>query len=107
MNKEAVFHEAESNYSFPISRNEVVLRIRVSRNDYFDDVSVIYGMKYDFHQKQNKIKMIERYRDTLFKYYELRLSIEDVRFVYVFSLQIDGNQYYFCEIGRASCRERV
>lgn len=99
MNKEAVFHEAESNYSFPISRNEVVLRIRVSRNDYFDDVSVIYGMKYDFHQKQNKIKMIERYRDTLFKYYELRLSIEDVRFVYVFSLQIDGNQYYFCEDG--------
>lgn len=99
MKKEAIYHKSESNYSFPISKNEVILRLRVSRNDFFDDVKVIYGMKYDFHQKQNTISMNEKYKDKLFKYYEVKIQIDDVRLVYLFSLETEEKIYYFCEDG--------
>lgn len=99
MRKEAIFHESESNYSFPISRNEVVLRLRVSNKDNFQSIEVVYGMKYDYHSKRQKVTMSLAYQDELFAYYEVKIKITDVRFVYVFQLETPAKTYYFCEDG--------
>ena len=33
MNKQAVYHTIKSNYSFPVSDNELVIRIRVAKGE--------------------------------------------------------------------------
>lgn len=99
MIKEAVFHQAESNYSFPISKNVVVLRLRVAKHDVFEAINVIYGMKYEFYKTQKQASMALTYVDELFAYYEVKIRLDDVRFVYVFKLESKNETYYFCEDG--------
>lgn len=99
MLKEAIFHEPDSNYCYPISNNEITLRLRVSKKDNFEKVSVIYGCKYDYYIKQQAILMNERCVDELYRYYEVTIKLTDVRFVYVFKLEENNKVYYFCEDG--------
>lgn len=99
MNKEAVFHEADSSYSFPISKDEITLRLRVANKDKFSKVRVIYGNKYDYYQVQKYAEMSLKYQTAIYNFYEVTIKLEDVRFVYIFELTHKGKIYYFCEDG--------
>lgn len=99
MNKQAIFHIPDSNYCYAVSENTVELLLRTDKNDRFDAVNVIYGNKYDYHLKQEKAAMVLRFCDDSFSYYFIRLSLADVRFVYVFQLIYGGDVFYFSEDG--------
>ena len=52
MNIPAIYHRAESNYCFALDGKTVVLRIRFSKEDVPDRVSVLYNNKYDIARHQ-------------------------------------------------------
>ena len=79
MNERAIFHKPESNYCFATSEKNIVLRLRLSREDEIKKVFVIYGCKYDFFKVQKRKEMKKRYEDKLFVYYETELELTDVR----------------------------
>lgn len=97
MDLRAIYHEPDSNMCFPTSKDSISLRLRVSNQDSFDSVFVIYGEKYTFHTKQKRIRMDTLYEDELYAYYCVNIKLEDVRFVYVFELSINHHIYYFSE----------
>ena len=98
MNKHALLHVPESRYCFPLNKSEVVIRLRTSKNDDLK-ISLIYGMKYKYQHEQKTVEIPLKYTDSLFNYYEIKLTIDDVRLVYVFLIEEDGKQYYFSEDG--------
>lgn len=99
MNKTAVYHRADTEYSFPISKNKVKLRLRVDKNDNFDEVNVVYGKKYTYSKSRKTLKMRITRQDDLFSYYEITLSLKDVRLAYIFILKEGTNLYYYSEDG--------
>ncbi|MEG0034195.1 MAG: glycoside hydrolase family 13 protein [Bacilli bacterium] len=99
MNKNAIYHEPESNYCFPLDEKTIILRLRVDRNDIFQKVKVLYGDKYTYYKKQKNIEMSLKYQDLLFSYYEVKIKLLDVRFVYIFELENNGLNYFYHEEG--------
>lgn len=99
MNKAAVFHEPNSRYCFAISENELVIRLRLAKEDRQAQVELVYGMKYEYHQKQESKVMTFVGYDHLFAYYEVVLSLMDVRLAYVFQISQGQEVLYFSEGG--------
>lgn len=99
MNEHAMLHMPDSKYCFPVGEREVILRLRMAREDEKAKVSLIYGCKYEFHERRHKVLMEIKYTDRLYHYYEIRLKLEDVRLAYVFQIESNYNIYYFCEDG--------
>ena len=95
----AILHIPDSRYCFAVGEKELVLRLRMSREDDGTRVSLIYAQKYDFTLKRQKQQMKVCYRDRLYSYYEIRLMLQDVRFAYLFEIEEDGEIYYFSEDG--------
>ena len=54
MNKYAIAHSIESNYSFPLTKDDYVIRLRVSKTDSIDHVYVLYGAKHAFQIKRKR-----------------------------------------------------
>lgn len=88
----------DSNYCFPVSKDEIVVRLRTGRDD-FKKVSLIYESKYFFAKRQKSVPMKKAYRNELFDWYEIRLKLKDVRFVYIFLLDTGKEQFYYSEEG--------
>lgn len=99
MNEQGILHIPDSKYCFPLDSNRLVLRLRVDRKDRIEKAEVIYESKYLIHEKQQSILMEKKYEDRLFAYYEIVLSLTDVRLAYVFRIWEDGKGYYFSEDG--------
>lgn len=99
MNERAIFHKPESNYCFATSEKNIVLRLRLSREDEVKKVFVIYGCKYDFFKVQKQKEMKKRYEDKLFVYYETELELTDVRLTYVFKIISFEGRYFYSEDG--------
>ena len=99
MNERAILHTPESKFCFAVSKNEVVLRLRISSDDHPDVVNVIYGGKYDFALTRLTAPMKREYVDRLFAYFTVKLTIEDFRLVYVFEIVDGENRYYYSEDG--------
>ena len=99
MNECAILHTPESKFCFALSKNEVVLRLRISLDDHPLSVNVIYGGKYDFARVRLSAEMKREYVDRLFAYYTVKLKIEDHRLVYVFEIIEDENRFYYSEDG--------
>jgi glycosidase len=99
MNFESIYHKPSSNYCFALDKQTIVLRIRVSKNDSFDCVKVIYDGKYLFYSMQKEAQMHKQNEDKMFSYYEIKMKLDDVRFVYVFLLSCNGKKYYYSEDG--------
>ena len=99
MNKYAILHIPDSRYCFATGEKELVLRLRMSREDDGKKVWLIYAQKYDFTMKRNKTQMQVCYRDKLYSYYEIKLVLKDVRFAYLFEIEDNGKIYYFSEDG--------
>ena len=101
MNKHALLHIPESRYCFPLSKEEVVIRLRTAKEDADAGLKVrlIYGVKYDYQKERFTVEVPCKYEDELFAYYEIQLKISDVRLVYIFQLEENGRKYYFSEDG--------
>lgn len=99
MNEQSILHIPDSRYCFPVSENQVILRLRMDKADEIENVELLYENKYLIQGNQLKIEMENKYEDNLFKYYETLLTLEDVRLAYVFRIYEKGNGYYFSEDG--------
>lgn len=99
MNEYALMHIPDSRYCFAVGQKELVIRLRTSKEDRDAQVYLIYAPKYEFHEKREKKLMQISYSDRLFDYYELHITLEDVRFAYIFEFHQHGDTYYFSEDG--------
>lgn len=99
MNEHAILHIPDSNYCFPVDNHTLTLRLRVSRGENLERVTVIHACKYDFHEERQENDMLKKYSDRLYDYYEVELVLSDVRFAYVFRLISEGKSFYFSEDG--------
>lgn len=99
MNEYALMHIPDSRYCFAVGQKELVIRLRTSKEDRDAQVYLIYAPKYEFHEKREKKEMQISYSDRLFDYYELHITLEDVRFAYIFEFHQHGDTYYFSEDG--------
>ena len=99
MNKHAVFHSSDSKYCYAIDEKTIEVFLRTSAEDLFENVSIVYGNKYDYYINQTRLSMTPRFCDGTFRYYYAKLELEDVRFVYVFELTEKGKTSWFCEDG--------
>ena len=99
MNRQAILHIPDSQYCYALACDRVELRLRTSSEDVFSEVDVVYGNKYDYHLKRERAVMQKRFSDGTFDYYFVRLSLKDVRFVYVFELHEREKIYYVSEDG--------
>ncbi|QFJ54478.1 glycoside hydrolase family 13 protein [Pseudobutyrivibrio xylanivorans] len=101
MNKHALLHNPESRYCFATAIDEVVIRLRTAREDAEAGlkVRIIYGVKYDYQKERFTAEVPLKYKDELFAYYEVKLKIDDVRFVYIFQLEEKGKIFYYSEDG--------
>ena len=99
MNECAMLHIPDSRYCFATGEKELVLRLRMAREDEKAKVFLIYAQKYDFTFCRKKLPMEIKYSDRLYNYYEIKMRLEDVRFAYIFQIEEDGNTWYLSEDG--------
>ena len=99
MNESAMQHIPESKYCFAVNKNTVALRLRISRDDIPEQIEVVYGGKYSYAKKRQSCIMQRSYEDRLYAYYTAYIVLDDVRFVYIFSITENGITYYFSEDG--------
>lgn len=99
MNEGAMLHTPDSQYCFAVGEKELVIRLRMAKEDKGARVRLIYGGKYEFHLRRESLPMEICYTDRLYNYYEIRLRLHDVRLAYIFGVEEDGKERYFCEDG--------
>lgn len=102
MNQYALLHIPDSRYCFATGGNEIVIRLRSAREDNNIRVYLVYGPKYQFQMRQMEVEMGVHYEDSLYKYYEKKLELEDVRLAYIFRIEEGGKVYYYSEDGLTS-----
>lgn len=98
MNRYAINHITDSSYCFPVSTNQINLRLRTAKGD-IKKAFVIYESKYVFGEKQKKQEMEKSYTSELFDYYTVTLTLMDTRLAYVFYVNDGEEYYYFSEDG--------
>ncbi len=98
MNRYAIQHIVDSSYCFPISPNEIVLRLRTAKND-ITCAQVMYESKYVIGEIQKTAEMRKAYTGEFFDYYEVKLTLEDTRLAYVFYVNDGEKKYFFSEDG--------
>lgn len=100
MEKSSLIHNSDSIYSFPISENEVEIRLLTKKDDDIKKVELIYNDKYVFHEQVYSKVILKTYSDNLYDYYVIRVKLADVRFAYIFKITLlDDEVYYFSESG--------
>ena len=97
MNKPAIYHRSKSNYSYSISEDTLQLRLRTAASD-FDEIYVVYGVKYGWHNKKEKLMQCIL-SDSEYDYYEVNISEKTKRFTYYFKLISNGKVFNFTEAG--------
>lgn len=99
MNEFAMQHMPESKYCFAVDEHTIALRLRVSKYDIPDKIEVVYGGKYEYAKTQYVALMERSYEDRLFAWYTAYITLDDVRFVYIFRITEKGKISYFSEDG--------
>ena len=96
MKKEAIQHFNTEEYIYPVKRNELVFKIRCAKKDISKCILVYWDRTKPENQKKQELKCC--YRDGLFDYFQGKIIFHQIA---------RYQKYYFEQIGRASCRERV
>ncbi|KHD44748.1 glycoside hydrolase family 13 protein [Streptococcus hongkongensis] len=99
MNSAGMLHVTDSRYCFAISEKELVIRLRVAKEDTNISVTLVYGPKFHYHEYQEETEMSLAFIDHTHAYYETKLKLEDVRLAYIFKIEECGKIYYFSEDG--------
>lgn len=93
-------HKSDSIYSFPISDNEIEIRLLTKKDDDIKKVELIYNSKYLFHEYVKSMPIYKTTSDEYFDYYIQRIKLKDKRFAYIFKLTLFNDEiYYFSESG--------
>lgn len=93
-------HKSDSIYSFPVSKDEIEIRLLTKKDDDIAKVELVYNNKYSFHENVKTMPIEKKYNDGVYDYYVKRIKLKDKRFAYVFKLTLySGEQYYFSESG--------
>ena len=100
MEKSSLIHQSDSIFSFPVSNNEVEIRLLTKKDDDIKRVELMYSDKYKFHEGV-KYKDIEKaYSCDRYDYYIIKMTLVDLRFAYIFKITtIEDHVYYFSESG--------
>ncbi len=99
MNQYALLHIPDSRYCFAVGKDEIIIRLRAAKEDKEIRVRLVYGAKYEYQTHRQSVEMKAHYEDNLYKYYEKRLKLEDVRLAYIFQIEEKGRTYYYSEDG--------
>ncbi len=97
-NRAAVYHAIKSNYSFALSEDELVIRLRVGKGEC-SAVDLIYSMKYEWTIRRETARMEKKYSDELFDYFVIYKKLADPRFAYIFLLHTAEGDLYYSENG--------
>lgn len=100
MEKSSLLHYSDSIYSFPVSENEIEIRLLTKKDDDIKRVELMYNDKYFFHEKVYFKDILKTYSDSEYDYYILKEKLNDLRFAYVFKITLKNDEvYYFSESG--------
>ena len=100
MEKSSLIHQSDSIYSFPISKDEVEIRLLTKKNDDIKKVELMYNDKYKFHEGVKTTDIHKTYSDDRYDYYIIKMKLKDLRFAYVFKITTyDDYVYYYSESG--------
>ena len=69
MNEYALLHSPDSKYCFATGERELVIRLRVAKEDRGISVMLIFGNKYEYQEKRMECTMKIAYSDQLYDYY--------------------------------------
>jgi len=96
MQKEAVFHQPDSNYAFALDEKTVVIRLRAKKNDLIHCI-LFYGdrvcVKDPIYMEQIPMKKVGS--DQLFDYYECVFVSKYTRICYYFLLEDKKETLYY------------
>lgn len=96
MKREAVFHINTEEFVYPVSRNQLVVKIRTAKKE-IKKCSVIYWDRTDKTKKKEAVLSCSE-RDELFDYFQGRLLFSKIAryHKYYFCLEnIEGKQWYY------------
>ena len=99
MNEYAILHTPDSRYCFATDVRELVIRLRMAKEDAAAKGTLICACKYDFAFDRKEIPLTICYSDRLYNYYEKKLTLTDVRFAYLFQIEENGKIWYYSEDG--------
>lgn len=97
----SLIHQTDSLYSYPTSLHGCLISLLTKKGDPgLKAVRLIYQGKYRGEKSRKRVEMPLAYSDTLHDHYEVRLSLQDVRILYLFELEdVNGDVIYFSEAG--------
>lgn len=95
MNKLALLHRIDSEYAYPLDEKRLVLRLRVSKEDEFKVIEVLFNPAMRFIKERQVKEMKVKYVDNYFKYYEVTLFNNFPSFSYIFHIVTLDNEEYF------------
>lgn len=102
MNGEAFFHQSDSVFSYPVSKNKVrlILKVAKSVDEEIKEIHLIYGPKYSYQNKRYEKVITRKETGEYFVYYICENQLKDVRFAYIFKIITKNNKvYYYSENG--------
>lgn len=100
MENSSLIHQSDSVYSFPISKDEVEIRLLTKKGDSIKKVELMYNDKYKFHEGIKFKDINKSFSDNRYDYYIIRLKLTDLRFAYIFKITTNDNEVlYFSESG--------
>lgn len=99
MNEAGILHIPDSRYCFAVGAKQLVIRIRLAKEDKDTKVFLLYGKKYDYHLRRQRKELFVSYEDQTFVYFETTLQLSDTRLAYIFGLENENGTSYFSEDG--------
>ena len=96
MLKEAIYHKVYSDYAYPLSNRDLLIKIRTKKND-IKNINLIYldKYKYSISKETNTFKMSKVASDNLFDYFEGIIQHDFISVNYYFELVDDEEKLYY------------
>ncbi|MBZ4663758.1 MAG: alpha-glycosidase [Caloramator sp.] len=98
MLKEAIYHQSDSTYSYPLDEKTLCIKLRTKKDDLKRAI-LCYGDRYEpvprvtmFEKEMNKV-----FTDDLFDYYEIQISPSFNRICYYFKLEDEKETVYYAQ----------
>jgi cyclomaltodextrinase / maltogenic alpha-amylase / neopullulanase len=101
MNRQAIWHQAKSEFSYAYDEKTLHIVLRTAKND-FTNVELVYGDPFSWNHEAkvvtwnyHKVKMTKRYETRDFSFYFKAIEPKDLRTKYAFILHHEQKQYLF------------
>ncbi len=100
MNKQAILHQSDSRFSFPVSDTKAVIRLRTQRDDSIKSVTALWNTSHKFYLERLRMPLTVECSDELFDYYVAELDNGYPGYSYLFEIvETDGSVWYYNESG--------